>query len=292
MPDARQGYNLAMLRFSWRILLMTVLIALPRPQLHGASSIRPSPTDSLQPNDQFFSEPAERREVVFLVHGIGKGRTDMLAMQSYLRRQGFEVVNWRYPSRSKTLEQIADLLDLDVERYPDRRVSFVTHSMGGIVVRTYLSKYHPAELGRVVMIAPPNQGAYLADLLGDFLPYKWILGPAGQQLRQGDRGKCACAGVPCCEFGIIAGGTGGKIGMNPLVPGDNDGTVSVASTKLEGATDFLVLPYAHPIIQMMPRTGKNVIAFLRTGKFADHYLAAFSAADTLTTLAVRLHSGG
>lgn len=253
------------------LLFVSLTVGWPRPDAVAASTARErADSESHAPEQNTVQSPAQKREIIFLLHGIGKGRTDMLAMQSMLRRAGFEVVNWRYPSTQNSLDELAELLNQQVLHYAQFRVSFVTHSMGGIVVRTYLNKYKPANVGRLVMIAPPNQGAYLADLLGDWLPYKLILGPAGQELRQGQNGSCACAGTPTCDFGIIAGGTGKSRGMNPLIPGDDDGTVSVESTKLKGASDFVVLPYAHPVIQMMPRTGRNVTAFLKTGKFLEH----------------------
>lgn len=265
-------------------MFVAITIGWPRPESHAATTGRRTANSELESRETAGSESELRRQVVFLLHGIGKGRTDMLAMRSMLRKHGYEVVNWRYPSTKMSLDEIAELLHEEVSKYSEQDVSFVTHSMGGIVVRTYLKNHRPQHLGRVVLIAPPNKGAYLADLLGDWLPYKLILGPAGQQLRQGDQGGCAGAGVPCCEFGIIAGGSGRSRGMNPLIPGDNDGTVSVESTQLEGASDFLVLPYAHPVIQMMPRTGKNVISFLLTGKFADENKVRLPATDTTATV--------
>lgn len=260
--------------------MIALMTGLPRVDLlaagtagDGSASRTETPTTPRSANPANSEEPGataveqEKREVVFLLHGIGKGPYDMALVERALRRRGYEVVNWQYPSRKKSLENIADLLHERMQKYDGRRVSFVTHSMGGIVVRTYLNKYKPANPGRLVMIAPPNQGAFLADLFGNWLAYRLILGPAGQQLRQGEQGACASAGSPCCEFGIIAGGTGRARGMNPLVPGDNDGTISVECTKLDGAKDFLVLPYAHVHIQFMPRTVRNVISFLESGKF-------------------------
>jgi pimeloyl-ACP methyl ester carboxylesterase len=252
------------------IMFVAITVGWPRPEAGAASPARSRTGTEMEAAEHGDHSPEHKREIVFLIHGIGKGRTDMLSMQSMLRRQGFEVLNWHYPSTRLTLDEIAELLNQQLEHYSDYKVSFVTHSMGGIVVRTYMNKYKPENVGRFIMIAPPNQGAYLASLLGNWLPYKLILGPAGQQLREGEDGRCACAGKPNCEFAIIAGGTGKDRGMNPLIPGDDDGTVSVESTRLEGAADFLVLPYAHPIIQMMPRTARNVVSFLRTGKFAEH----------------------
>ena len=216
------------------------------------------------------SEDSQKvRHVVILLHGIGKGSFDMAAMSRGLRRQGFAVYNWNYPSTKFTLDSLADQLKAVVDQCSSMTVDFVTHSMGGIVVRTYLSKYHPKNIGRLVMIAPPNQGAQLADMLGNLTLYKMILGPAGQELRQGAAGDCASAGIPGCEFGIIAGGTGRSIGFNPILPGDNDGTVTVESTRLCGAKDFILVPYMHPMIQMMPKTIGLTGHFLQTGKFTN-----------------------
>lgn len=206
-------------------------------------------------------------EMVFLLHGIGKGRMDMAPMARHLRKHGYAVVNWHYQSTKYKLEDLADKLATEVERFPEYKIHFVTHSMGGIVVRTFLSRHEMSNLGRIVMIAPPSQGAELAKFMGNWPLYKFLFGPAGQQLKPGDEGTCASAGIPGCEFGIIAGGTGNDTGINPLLPGDNDGTVTVACTKLDGAQDFALLPYPHPLIQMMPRTTRLTRTFLEYGYF-------------------------
>lgn len=206
-------------------------------------------------------------EMVFLLHGIGKGRMDMAPMARYLRKHGYAVVNWHYPSTKYKLEDLADKLAVEVEKFPEYKIHFVTHSMGGIVVRTCLSRHNVDNLGRIVMIAPPSQGAELAKFFGNWPIYKYLFGPAGQQLRPDAEGTCASAGIPGCEFGIIAGGTGSQTGINPLLPGDNDGTVTVACTKLDGAKDFALVPYPHPLIQMMPRTTRLARTFLEHGYF-------------------------
>lgn len=206
-------------------------------------------------------------EMVFLLHGIGKGRLDMAAMSAGLRKQGYAVVNWGYPSTKYDLETLADKLAEELGRFPGYRIHFVTHSMGGIVVRTCMARHDLPNVGRMVMIAPPNQGAELAQFFGNWPVYRFLFGPAGQQLRPADLGQCASAGMPVCEFGIIAGGTGGSRGMNPFLPGDNDGTVTVESTLLPDAQDFAVVPYPHPVIQMMPRTIDLTVRFLNEGRF-------------------------
>lgn len=227
------------------------------------------PPDVAQEAPPAADAPRRHGQVVFLLHGICKSSYDMAFIALTLRRAGYEVVNWQYPSRKYDLEKLAGKLEEAVKPYADRQVHFVTHSMGGIVVRTYLNTYKPGNVGRMVMIAPPNQGAFLANLLGDWMVYRLVFGPAGQQLRQGAPGGCAEAGVPGCEFGVIAGGTGDSHGMNPIIPGDNDGTVAVADTRLEGMQDFLLVPYGHTYIQFMPRTVQNVMHFLETGHFYE-----------------------
>lgn len=206
-------------------------------------------------------------EVVFLLHGICKSRLDMIPIERALKRKGLHVVNWSYRSRQYPIDKLADQLADVVSSHPATRISFVTHSMGGIIVRTYLQKYAPRNVHRFVMIAPPNQGALLADKLGHSFLYRLVFGPAGQQLRRGADGACVDAGVPDCEFAIIAGGRGNASGMNPLIPGDDDGTISVESTRLPGASDFVILPYAHPFIHMMPKTVKLCVGFISEGRF-------------------------
>lgn len=206
---------------------------------------------------------------VVLLHGIGKPRLDMFAMARGFRRRGYAVVNWPYPSRREPIDRLAGRLgDLLGAHAGAKRVHLVTHSMGAIVARACLSRGVPGNLGRLVMVAPPNQGSRLASILGDLAPFRWYFGPAGQQLRDdGAGGFCPGAGIPPCEFGIIAGGTGRRRGINPLLKGDDDGTVELSSTQLDGAGDYVVLPYPHSFIHMMPETIRLAAAFLESGVF-------------------------
>ncbi|MCX7018789.1 MAG: alpha/beta hydrolase [Candidatus Sumerlaeota bacterium] len=221
--------------------------------------------DILGASSATFSATAT--QVVFLLHGICKTRGDMFPLSMALKRRGYEVINWRYHSRKHRINELADQLSSAVASRPDARIHFITHSMGGIIVRTCLARHHFPNIGRFVMIGPPNQGARLADVLSRWALYRLVFGPAGLDLRQGENGVCRDAGIPNCEFGIIAGGRGGSRGKNPFLPGDNDGTVTVESTRLEGAADFLLVPYSHTIIHMMPRTIRAAIKFIETGRF-------------------------
>lgn len=211
-----------------------------------------------------------RGPAVVTLHGIGRTPFDMWPMAEALRRAGFAVLNWGYPSRRASILELAEKLGEVTKRLSDApAVHFVGHSMGGLVARALLTSAPPANVGRLVMIGSPNAGSCVAEFFGDWRWYRWLFGPAGQDLRRGPRGICSLLGTPQCEFGIIAGATGHHWGMNPLLGSDNDSLVTLAETWLEGARDFVILPYPHAIIQFFPRTIRNTISFLLHGRFLE-----------------------
>lgn len=144
----------------------------------------------------------------------------------------------------------------------------VTHSMGGLVARALLTRYRPARLGRVVMLAPPNGGSEIADLLGGLAPYRWWFGPAGAQLgRRRDAATAALFGPISYELGVAAGSRSLYPLASALMPRPNDGRVSVAGTAVEGMADHIVLPTPHPLIVRDRAAVEQVVAFLRDGRF-------------------------
>ena len=182
---------------------------------------------------------------------------------------------------ARSLRHIIDNLD-GIEE-----INFIGHSMGNIVIRHYLgdlARQDPAKqtpnaaaadrrakmrFQRFVMLAPPNQAALLATMLADNALFKGIAGDAGQQLGRDWPELEKRLATPEFEFGIIAGGKGNAKGYNPLLPGDNDGTISVDSTKLAGARDFVVVPVLHTFIMDNATVQQYVLRFLRHGHFVS-----------------------
>ena len=211
------------------------------------------------------------KHLVLLVHGILRSTGTFSALEIALIEAGFDAVAISYPSTRSTIEEHADGLARLLDRQEgSETVSFVTHSMGGLVVRHLLRQDEAWQrriaVRRIVLIAPPNQGSAVARLLKDIPAYRWIYGAAGQQLTPAEVSK-----IPLIEhpFAIVAGGTGDGEGFNPLLPGDDDGTVALAETRLEGALDFLVVPEIHAIISNHPDTIRATINFLKHGGFED-----------------------
>jgi hypothetical protein len=194
-------------------------------------------------------------------------------MARALAAAGFKVRNVDYPSRTASIQQLADdaigrAAD-ECRREGATEIHFVTHSMGGILVRSHLARHSIPLPGRVVMLAPPNQGSEIVDRLGRLFLFKWINGPAGNELGTGDHSTPKRLGPANFPVGIIAGDRSVNWINSLLIPGCDDGKVSVERTRLEGMTDHIVVHAAHPFIMKKGEAVRQTIRFLGTGGF-DH----------------------
>jgi triacylglycerol lipase len=221
----------------------------------------------------FCSEAAKGGECVILLHGLGRTYRSMESMARALEAAGYETANLDYASREYPIEKLAmDVIPQGLERCDAEgatRVHFVTHSMGGILVRYFLSQKSVQGLGRVVMLSPPNQGSEATDALKDTAFYQWFNGPAGQQLGTGPGSLVIRLGPVSYPVGVITGSTHAFFDtwLADLIPGPDDGKVSVERAKVKGMVDFLLLPYAHPFIMEEPEAIEQTINFLRQGQF-------------------------
>ena len=214
-----------------------------------------------------------QRECVILLHGLARSRHSLERMEEALRLEGFTPVNLDYPSRRKPIEALAlEAIPPALARCEEAgapAIHFVTHSLGGILVRYYLNQRAIPGLGRVVMLSPPNRGSEAADILRHRRLYKWLNGPAGQQLVTGSQGIAARLGPVTYPVGIITGNRHAFFDawLAGQIPGEDDGKVAVERAKVDGMTDFLVLPYAHPFIMNAHEVIAETLHFLRHGRF-------------------------
>ena len=214
------------------------------------------------------------QETVVLLHGILRSRTDMLLLERALKKVGYLPINLRYPSRTMSLEDLTDFVAEAIENHenynPEQPVNFVTHSMGGLITRYYLATHRPDNLGKVVMLSPPNTGSEFADFFDDHKifgeTFRKVFGPAGPQLRVTHEHITGDIDYP---LGIIAG----SASINPLAPwvleGVHDGIVPVERTKIDGMTDHIVLKATHSFMMFNPNVIRQVVEFLNNTKF-DH----------------------
>lgn len=211
-------------------------------------------------------------ECVVLLHGLIRTSASMERMQEALAEADYETINVEYPSRDHTIEELAPVAvetGLVGCRAVDgvEKIHFVTHSLGGILVRQYLADNEIPELGRVVMMAPPNQGSIAADRMGHVPGYDWINGPTGRQLGKGDESVPLKLGPATFELGVIAGNRSIDPITSAVLPNPDDGRVAVEDTKLEGMKDFVVVDHSHAFMMRMKKTIDLTLNFLRTGSF-------------------------
>jgi len=217
---------------------------------------------------------AAAKDCVVLLHGLARTASSMSKMEEALQDEGYATANVDYPSRDHEIAELADIAiaeGLATCRAIDgiEKIHFVTHSLGGILLRQYLSTSSIPELGRVVMLGPPNQGSRASDEMQGVPGFDWLNGPAGYQLGKGANSVPLALGPVEFELGVIAGNRTIDPITSAILDNPDDGRVSVEDTKVDGMDDFVVVEHSHAFMMRMRRPIELTKAFLQTGSFSS-----------------------
>ncbi len=197
----------------------------------------------------------------------------MERMQSALEEQQYTVLNCDYPSRTASIASLSDTVIraalADPKFLSCRRIHFVTHSLGGILVRSYFDRHHEPKLGRVVMLGPPNKGSEVVDRLGDWMLFRFVNGPAGNELGTGAASTPNRLGKVNFELGVIAGDRSINWINSCMIDGSDDGKVSVARSKVVGMKEHMVVHSMHPFLMLNPKVIGYTSNFLASGSFGS-----------------------
>lgn len=213
-------------------------------------------------------ELASDREIVVLLHGLGRNNMAMWLLARRLEDAGFHVERIGYSSLNvspgEILEEVGSQIDSCCSRH-HKTVHYVGHSLGGLLIRAYLQERRPPNLGRVVLMGTPNRGTPIVDRFRD----QWwmeLLGPTTNALGTDSGSFPNSLEPPWYPVGVIAGVT--TRGNNePWLPGADDGLVTVEATRLEGMSDFIVLRTGHAFMRYDPEVARQTISFLNDGSF-------------------------
>lgn len=267
----RTRYRRIFLRSIGAILLAYVIVV-------AGGCVNPtSPVDAIMnlvPTPSFPDLRAREPMVVVLQHGLSRSAWSMWRLERALEGHGYEVLNFSYPSTQRSIERHAERLEDELEHHlaervgPAPRLAFVGHSMGGLVIRSYLGRERARRPDACVFIATPHRGAALVERRKDLFVFGLFLGDkSALQLELGHPFYESLGTVPCDSIGCIYGGLGDAEGRNDDVPGDDDGTVATVEAQLPEQHDAVRLPQGHTMLSMSDATIEQVLAFLHSGAF-------------------------
>jgi esterase/lipase len=218
---------------------------------------------------------------VIILHGILLGKWHLANLAKYLTKQGYKVINIGYPSTKYPLEQLVNIVQENINhklialehKSPEYTINFIGYSMGGLILRAIFSNNNNnidiirKHLGKIVLLATPNHGSEVADFFQNNWLYKKIFGPAGQQLITDQTNIKNLFTKIDYPLGVIAGNASLDYFFSRLIKQPNDGKVSIASTKIDGMQDHIILPASHTWLPYNKKVQSQIVYFLKHGKF-------------------------
>ncbi len=214
---------------------------------------------------------AKDSEAIILLHGLARTSRSMNKAAKLLAAYGYKIINVDYPSRSADIRALSQQYIVQALKQCEtdevKKIHFLTHSMGGILLRDFLAGQRIDKLGRVVMLAPPNQGSEVVDKLGSWRLFYYLNGPAGLQLGTDNNSVPNQLGPVNFQLGVIAGNKTVNPFLSRLIPGANDGKVSVSRAQVAGMKDFIVMLYSHSFIMQREAVIEQVLHFIQQGCF-------------------------
>ncbi|WP_300672830.1 alpha/beta hydrolase [Desulfoluna sp.] len=209
---------------------------------------------------------------VVLIHGLARSASSMKKMEKALQSAGYQTLNIDYPSTEYPVEILCrDHVAPKVNAFyksTGGSLAFVTHSMGGILLRYMVEHALIDAPYRAVMLSPPNQGSEVVDKLGNLSLFQAINGPAGNQLGTGPDQIPAQLGPVTFSLGVLIGTRSINLILSVLIPGPDDGKVAVDKARVTGMTDFRTLPATHPFIMKNKTAMEETLRFLEKGRFS------------------------
>lgn len=219
-------------------------------------------TAELPSSEEQVGEVRDQGDTIVLLQGMGRGTASLWVLDTRLQSAGYRTLNFPYVAHSRSIEELADqFLDFLQERVEQAPYHIVAHSLGTLITRAAFEHALPAGLGRVVLIAPPNEPTGLLRVLKENPVYQWFTGSSGQQVASDEFYETLP--LPPVEFAIIAGDRGQEFTLTEA----NDGVITVASTRLPGMADWIVMPHAHNFLANSRRVAALCVSFLETGAF-------------------------
>jgi hypothetical protein len=220
---------------------------------------RKNPVAKPDPLDEIL---VKKDATIVLLHGQGRTRLSMLVLGKRFRSVGYQTLNFPYNQTIHSLDEISgQLVEFIGQKMKTSDYHLIGHSLGNVIIRNAFRKDYPAGLGKIVMLAPPNQPAHLAKRLKKNLIYRVFTGDSGQKLSEEKFYRDLP--IPTVPFGVIAGDKGQSLTFSE----PNDGVVTVGSTKLKGMADWILLHHGHTFIMNCKDTFEHCVRFIESGRF-------------------------